>query len=67
MAEQNNQVARELKKLDEKELDLTSLNVRKLRGKGKDRLHTYIALLEVCGCLICRMLYITFPATNIPM
>ena len=34
MAEQNNQVARQPKRLDAKELDPTSLNVRELRGRG---------------------------------
>ena len=34
MAEQNNQVARELKQLDTKELDPTSLNVWELRGRS---------------------------------
>ena len=50
-------------------------------SRKRVKLHTYIALLEVHGCLICRMLYITSPAgllhptlvwrfqeaTNIPM
>ena len=34
MAEQNSQIARELKQLDTKELDPTSLNVRELRGRS---------------------------------
>ena len=40
MAEQNNQVARELKQLDAKELDPASLNVRDLRGRSaNEELH----------------------------
>ena len=35
MAEQSNQVARELKQLDTKELDPSSLSVRKLRVNGE--------------------------------
>ena len=34
MAEQNNRVARELKQLDAKESDPSSLNVRELRGRS---------------------------------
>ena len=41
MAEQNNQVARELKQLDVKEPDPSSLNVRELRGWSVNKeLHT---------------------------
>ena len=40
MAEQNSQVARELKTLDAKELDPSSLNIRDLRGRSvNEELH----------------------------
>ena len=42
MAEQNNTVAWELKHLDAKEPDPSSLNVRKLRGRSvNEELHTF--------------------------
>ena len=41
MAEQNNQVARELKELDAKEPNPSSLNLRELRGRSvNEELHT---------------------------
>ena len=41
MGEQNNQVARELKQLNAKEPDPSSLNVRELRGRSViEKLHT---------------------------
>ena len=41
MAEQNNQIARELKWLDAKEPDPSSLNVKELRGRSvSEELHT---------------------------
>ena len=44
MAEQNNQIARELKQLDTKEPDPSSLNVRELRGRIVMRNYTYPSL-----------------------
>ena len=41
MAEENNQVVRELKQLDAEEPDPSSLNVRELRGRSvNEELHT---------------------------
>ena len=50
MTEQNNQAARELKWLDMKEPDLSSLNVRELRGRNvNEELHATPNLICMLG------------------
>ena len=54
MTEQNNQVARELKWLDSKEPDPSSLNVRELRHRcGNGELHTPSLRQPLQGQYVC--------------